>query len=80
MTALKRWFDSTGVTQVELETATGIDQALISKYARGQWIPGLRNALLIQKATGGRVSVSSWGDLEEELRAVKPIVLRKKAS
>lgn len=80
MTTLKRWLQATGLTQVELESATGIDQALLSKYARGQWLPGLRNALLIERASGGKVSCESWGDLERSIRAVKPLVPRRKAA
>lgn len=60
MTALKAWLERTGTTQVRLAEMTGIDQALLSKYARGQWMPGLRNALLIQEATGGAVAMESW--------------------
>lgn len=76
-TTLQRWLARTKFTQQDLERVTGIDQGLISKYARGKWAPGLRNALLIEKATGGGVPVDCWGgdDIQKEIAQTAALVL-----
>lgn len=63
-----------GVTQEQLAAATGIAQSLLSKYERGPWVPGLQNALAIEKATGGEVPVETWTK-----REVVPVVQPKAA-
>lgn len=68
MTRLQRWCAERQVTQAQLGAATGIAQALISKYVRGVWVPGLRNALLIEWATGGEVNCWSWADYKHTLK------------
>ena len=60
VTDLKRWLRDTKTTQLTLSKKTGIDQALLSKYARGKWRPGLQNAKRIEDATGGAVTMGSW--------------------
>jgi DNA-binding transcriptional regulator YdaS (Cro superfamily) len=57
---LKQWFDATGKTQEWLAEATGIQQPLISKYARGWQRPQIDNAVAIEKATSGKVPVEAW--------------------
>ena len=48
------------MTQTGLGRLTGIDQSLLCKYINGKRRPGLENALRIERATQGAVSVEAW--------------------
>lgn len=58
---LSEWLESTETTQVQLAEATGIDQALISKYALGRCMPKIPQARKIAEATDNAVPIESWG-------------------
>ena len=54
------WLAEQKMSQTELESITGIDQALLSKYARGSRRPGHVNLLKIEEATRGAVGPADW--------------------
>lgn len=58
------------MTQEQLEATTGIAQSLLSKYERGPSLPGLQNALKIERATNGEVPVEAWA--KQPAPAVEP--------
>jgi len=62
---LKAWRVAKGKTQKWLSEATGIDQALLSKYENGT-TPLPRNARKIERATNGEVSLEDWYPQGEE--------------
>ena len=66
MASLREWRQANGVTQEQFEKASGIPQALISKYECGRAVPGLQNALRISRATSGAIPVESWEKAAEE--------------
>lgn len=57
---LREWRERAGRTQEWLAEKTGIDQALISKYERGDVRPLPPNARKIEKATEGGVTIDDW--------------------
>jgi transcriptional regulator with XRE-family HTH domain len=60
-TPLQRWIDRTpGMSQLRLAQIAGVDQSLMSKYARGERRPGPRNANAIEEATDGAIPAVSW--------------------
>ena len=60
MKTLRAWREEKGVTQERLAELTGISQALLSKYERGDVQPGVDAALAIEKATKNGVPVEVW--------------------
>lgn len=57
---LQSWRERNKVSQHDLSMTTGISVTGISRYENGAVVPGIHNALLIEKATSGEVPVSSW--------------------
>jgi transcriptional regulator with XRE-family HTH domain len=62
---LRAWRERNHKTQVWLSVATGIPQSTISRYERKEGKPDRRNAIKIEKATNGEVTVESW-DADDE--------------
>lgn len=54
------YLKSTGSSQVAFAKMSGVPQSQISAYLAGRRIPGVKNALAIERATGGAVTVESW--------------------
>lgn len=46
-TRLKELRKANHITQIALQIATGIDQALLSKYENGQRLPSVENLLIL---------------------------------
>lgn len=55
-----------GMTQVRFAAESGVPQCQVSAYLTGRRKPGRKNALAIERATGGAVTVASWADGEAE--------------
>lgn len=48
------------MTQAQLAEMVGVSRGYMSELVKGPKTPGLRVALAIEKATRGKVKVSSW--------------------
>lgn len=62
MTPLAQYLTSSGRTQKSLAAALKLNQATVSKFARGRARPSITTAINIERETGGAVPVSAWGD------------------
>lgn len=59
-TALALWMKAHHVTAYSLSRELSIDPKCVTQWAENRTLPGLLDAFLIEKATGGGVPVSSW--------------------
>lgn len=57
---LRKYLETTGQTQVDLARVTRLDQGMISRWVRGDRRPGLDNAELLERLTGGAVPATAW--------------------
>lgn len=57
---LQDWRKAHDVSQHDLSVATGLSVTGISRYENGAVVPGIHNALIIERATNGAVPVASW--------------------
>ncbi len=57
---LKRWLTRHRVSQSQFARDAGITQSAISKYVNGERQPNIDQALAIERATDGQVSVEEW--------------------
>lgn len=53
------------ITAKSFAKGVGISEINVGRLARGQSIPSLKTALIIEKLTGGEVSVYDWIDEKE---------------
>jgi len=60
MSDLSEYLEQHRIRQEDFALTIGVTQATVSRLARGAMRPGLDLALVIEKATAGKVSVSSW--------------------
>ena len=58
--ALVEWIQATGISQNEISRRTGLPQATISRWTRGEHRPGLRMALVLEDFTFGKVRAADW--------------------
>lgn len=64
---LVEWRKVNNKTQRWVSAATGIEQALISKYENGTTKPLPPNAQKIERVTEGAVTIRDWYPLDETL-------------
>ena len=57
---LRTYLDETGTTQAELAAAVGCKPAHMSLLVRSLRSPSLKLAMMIERATDGRVPAASW--------------------
>lgn len=60
MSTFEKWLEKNKLSQSEAAALIGTVPSHISRLLSGRRKPGLRMALLIEKATGGSVPASSW--------------------
>ena len=60
MEQLSTYLSNNGISQRAFAKRVGIDQSVISRFARGEARPSLDVALNIEKETGGAVPCESW--------------------
>jgi len=59
-TTLKEYLKDHKLSYRKFSKITGIEYSLLHKYASGARTPKLKNALILEEATGGLVKVKSW--------------------
>lgn len=57
---LRQYLKETGKTLADLARDTGLDDGLLSRFARGMRRPGLESATKLEQATAGKVPAASW--------------------
>ncbi|WP_092886859.1 helix-turn-helix transcriptional regulator [Roseicitreum antarcticum] len=65
MNTLSAYLSREGIRQGDFAKRVGLTQATVSRLARNAMRPRLETALTIERATGGAVPVSSWGQSED---------------
>jgi len=56
------------LSQTDFAKKTKISQPTLSRYLNADTIPSVVNAIIIEKATNGRVPCSCWGNLKRKLK------------
>lgn len=62
MNILNQYLKTNRVSQQDFAARVGVTQSTVSKLCRGTSRPSLDVAILIDKATGGKVPPSSWAN------------------
>lgn len=65
---ITEYMKSEGLTQRETARRLGMDEGQFSRYVNGRQRPGIPTAVAIEKATGGKVDVSSWMKVKAVVR------------
>lgn len=60
MNILRKYRHDAEVRQSDFADEVGVSQATISKIERGEILPSLKLAAIIEKATRGAVTATSW--------------------
>ncbi|RJE87980.1 helix-turn-helix transcriptional regulator [Paracoccus onubensis] len=64
MATLKHHLEASGETQADFAMRINVRQGTVSKLVRGVMFPSLKLAQRIERATSGRVAVSSWDTID----------------
>ncbi len=58
--AFERWIEASGMTRQEVAAKLGIGKSTLFSHLRGDRLPSLEVAVLIEEFTGGAVPPKSW--------------------
>ena len=72
MNKLAQYLEAKKVTQADFAREVGVEQATVSRLARGKMQPSLSAAVRIEKATLGEVPVADWTTDASDLPSKSP--------
>ncbi len=58
--ALSGWLKGRGIAPSTFAASNGLSPGSVLAWTRGEYLPGISNAVLVEKATDGAVQLKSW--------------------